>query len=518
MKKRVLLFFCIAFIGMTAKVQSQCNIAFDNLIIQPVGAPVPVGGGKCKYTFNAQFDMTSNNGFKYLFFHSWLAADYPSPPIFDCNNSNAQDPGTNAELGTAIDQAGKSFLDIGFINIPTQADGSTIALTFASTYPHDNSVVLLHPGEPNNAAITATRTKIGATNTYHFVVNNITVIVNQACGGGVLTKTDIWGTNSNAADPKAQCYICGIDQNFGDPTITGFKNCGVPARQYNITISTVDPVVDDLTYKVYLDVNGNGTLETGTDQLAYTSPVINISAPGGPAPDSYVSGLISLPAPYSNSQPWSEMGYLVLVEFVAPTTKNDVVKFLPHPGCIGLPVEFKSFIAARNRSSVLLKWETASERNNSGFAVERNVSGSWEQIAWVPTQAVNGNSDITLTYTYTDLNYTKGISQYRIRQVDMDAKSKYSEIRSVRGEGQLGKTIVYPNPSHNGKVNVVFEDAAVTRDVTVADMNGRTIRQIKGVTNNNITIENLVPGMYTIRIVAPETGEQVVEKVVVNKH
>ena len=44
---------------------------------------------------------------------------------------------------------------------------------------------------------------------------------------------------------------------------------------------------------------------------------------------------------------------------------------------IGLPVSFKSFNAARNRSSVSLKWETASEQNNSGFAIERNTKGAW---------------------------------------------------------------------------------------------------------------------------------------------
>ncbi len=182
-----------------------------------------------------------------------------------------------------------------------------------------------------------------------------------------------------------------------------------------------------------------------------------------------------------------------------------------------LPVEFNSFTAARSNSAVILKWETAMEKNNSGFAIERNVNGSWQQIGWLPTQALNGNSDALLTYTYMDNNNIKGISQYRIRQVDFDARSTFSAIRSVRGEGQLGKTIVYPNPSNNGKVNVVFEDASVTREIAVTDMSGRMVRQMKGITNNNITIENLNPGMYTIRIVAIETGEQVVEKIVVNK-
>lgn len=165
----------------------------------------------------------------------------------------------------------------------------------------------------------------------------------------------------------------------------------------------------------------------------------------------------------------------------------------------------------------MIKWETAMEKNNSGFAIERNVNGSWEQIAWVPTQAMNGNSDALLTYTYTDQNNIKSVTQYRIRQVDFDARATFSPIRSVRGEGQLGKTIIYPNPSHSGKVNVVFEDASGTREISVMDISGRMVRQIKGITNNNSTIENLNPGMYTIRIVAVETGEQVVEKVVVNK-
>jgi hypothetical protein len=182
-----------------------------------------------------------------------------------------------------------------------------------------------------------------------------------------------------------------------------------------------------------------------------------------------------------------------------------------------LPVIFQSFTAARNHSNVLLKWETSLEQNSSGFAVERNINGTWEQIAFVPSQAVGGNSSDLLSYQYVDLNNNKGITQYRIRQVDFDNKSKYTEVRSVRGDGQLGKVIVYPNPSMDGKVNVSFEDATTSREVSLYDMSGRTLKQWKAVTSNNITIENLTPGMYTLRVVMPETGEQVVNKIVVNK-
>jgi hypothetical protein len=186
-------------------------------------------------------------------------------------------------------------------------------------------------------------------------------------------------------------------------------------------------------------------------------------------------------------------------------------------GCLPLPVHFRSFTAARNHSNVLLKWETTFELNSDGFAVERNTRGVWEEIAYIPSQAANGNSDALLTYTYNDLNNLKGVSQYRIRQVDLDGKAKNSDIRAVRGEGQLGNTIVYPNPTSDGRVTVVFEDASVKRDVSVIDMTGRVIKQFKGITNNNIQIDNLTPGVFSLRIVIPETGEQSVEKIVVNK-
>jgi hypothetical protein len=183
-----------------------------------------------------------------------------------------------------------------------------------------------------------------------------------------------------------------------------------------------------------------------------------------------------------------------------------------------LPVSFASFTAARSSSVVSLKWTTVTESNNFGFEIQRLIgTGGWQTLSFIASQAVGGNSSSDLTYTYTDLNQTKGISQYRIKQIDIDRRSKYSEIRAVRGEGQKGKTIIYPNPSNDGKVRVVFEDADAIRDVSVADISGRIIKQMKAVTSNNILIENLTAGIYTVRIVNNETSEQEVQKFVVNK-
>jgi hypothetical protein len=511
MKKLLFSFIAFAILATGTKLYGQCDLALNNLQIQIIGTPVVLGPNKCEVTFNAQFDIAVNGGFKVLYFHSWLATDYPATPIFDCGNSNAQNPGTIAELGSTVDQISKSFMDIGFVNVPTTGALNVVQpLTFSTSFIHSPTVALTQP--TNSPGLVASKYFNGTAD--HYTVNNIKVVINSSCANTISVKTDIWGSNSNAPDPKAQCYICALPQFFNDPTINGLKNCNSP-RQYFVNISTADATVKNVTYKVYLDVNGNGSLETGTDILAFTSPTIQISAPGGVGPDSYSSGFISLPTPYHNTQPYSDYNYLVLVE--GASLSNSVLKSFADPGCIPLPVNFKSFTAIRNRSNVLLKWETSSEYNSSGFAIERNTgNNAWQEISFVPTQATGGNSSSSLVYQYTDLNTLKGVSQYRIRQVDMDNKSKLSEIRSVRGDGQPGKTLLYPNPSSDGRVNIVFEEKNVTRDIAITDMNGRVVRQLKAITSNNVSIENLVSGIYSIRILAIETGEQVVEKIVIN--
>lgn len=185
--------------------------------------------------------------------------------------------------------------------------------------------------------------------------------------------------------------------------------------------------------------------------------------------------------------------------------------------CLPLPVNFKSFSAERTGSNVMLKWETITEDNSTGFAIDRNNGNGWTEIGFVITQAAGGYSNSILTYNYTDINNSRGITQYRLRQMDRDNRARYSAIRSVRGENQKGNTIVYPNPSFDGKINVFFEDVTGTRDLVLTDMNGRILKKWSGYTDNSLKIDNLVPGMYSLRIVLRETGEQTVQKLVISK-
>jgi hypothetical protein len=180
-----------------------------------------------------------------------------------------------------------------------------------------------------------------------------------------------------------------------------------------------------------------------------------------------------------------------------------------------LPVVFSAFSLNRINTAVSVKWETVTEISNSGFNLERNNNGTWEPVAFVRSKADGGNSSSRLNYEYTDINNSKTVSQYRIKQVDHNGEYKYSEVRAVRGMEQDAKTMVFPNPSSNGTVNVVFADATV-RDIVLTDMAGRTVKQWNAYSNNSLQVNNLVPGMYTLRSFDRETAAQQVQKIVIN--
>jgi hypothetical protein len=517
--KKILLFLIVicAFASMnTAK--AQCEIDIANVGITKTGGPVDTtisGSPNCRYTFDASFDIIANNGFKYLFFHSWRTPDYVAS--FNCvAHTPSADIPTFATLGTAINSPNKSFLDFGFIGLGDSTFTTVpknVTPNIATAYPAGGGVIL------NYAGATATVYRKGTSDTLHFDVKNITVVLSGVCSPLGSVSTDIWGSNSNSGVPKAQCYICGRVQNFDNPGISLQKTCttdvltGKSVNVWEAGLQTSPNAGATVVLKVYIDKDNDNIKEPGTtqDTLIYTSAPIVLGAN-----DFQSVGPIQLPSPYCCIAPWAYYGIYITATVTGFT--NDLVSPIVKQGCATLPIKLRSFEANRNRSNVDLKWVTEIEDNNKGFYVERMLSnGGWEEITFVASQATNGNSKSPLTYVLSDFNNTKGISQYRLRQVDIDGREAYSQVRSVRGEGQKSNTIIYPNPSGDGKVNIVFEGANSIRDVSLMDVSGKTLKQWKGVTNNNIHIDNLNAGFYTVRIVNLETGEQVVEKFIVNK-
>lgn len=88
-----------------------------------------------------------------------------------------------------------------------------------------------------------------------------------------------------------------------------------------------------------------------------------------------------------------------------------------------VPVELISFTSIVKDNDVTLNWKTATETNNSGFAIERK-SGQKEfsQVAFVPGR---GTTTEPVIYSYTDLDLNSGTYTYRLKQIDLDGTFSY---------------------------------------------------------------------------------------------
>jgi hypothetical protein len=106
-----------------------------------------------------------------------------------------------------------------------------------------------------------------------------------------------------------------------------------------------------------------------------------------------------------------------------------------------LPVELKSFDATAQRNAVLLKWATASEKNNGAFEIQRSASGvAFETVARV---AGAGNSSQGHRYEWLDMYPLPKVSYYRLRQTDYDGSESYSPVVTMHAPQEL---TLYPNP------------------------------------------------------------------------
>jgi len=110
-----------------------------------------------------------------------------------------------------------------------------------------------------------------------------------------------------------------------------------------------------------------------------------------------------------------------------------------------IPVEFISFSASVSKNSVLLSWSTATETNNLGFEVEKQIGSRWQRIGFVKGK---GTSTELNTYSFSDKSVSAGTYSYRLKQIDFNGSFEYSDVINVNIGSPLSFKLNqnYPNP------------------------------------------------------------------------
>jgi hypothetical protein len=164
-----------------------------------------------------------------------------------------------------------------------------------------------------------------------------------------------------------------------------------------------------------------------------------------------------------------------------------------------LPVTLLSFTAQAGNGMAILKWATASEQNNKGFEIERSADGNnWSRIEFVASQAVNGNSSTREDYVYTDRAPLAGKNYYRLKQVDLDGRYKYSPVSMVTFSPALNITVA-PNPVQD---ELRIEGLKGKNKIHITNVSGQIIRTISVEKEQILLIDmsRYVPGVYFLSI------------------
>jgi hypothetical protein len=183
-----------------------------------------------------------------------------------------------------------------------------------------------------------------------------------------------------------------------------------------------------------------------------------------------------------------------------------------------LAVQLNSFSTSRSGINVNITWATNYEITNSGFEIQRrnHSQTNFEAIAFVNSKATNGTSPSPNIYSYTDLNNSTAVSYYRIKQISLDGKTRYTEIHPVDGSKTKAKTLVYPNPSATLVTNVIFTTND-SRNIQVIDMVGRVVKSWSHYSGQELKIISLKPGIYSVSINNTMTSEKETVRLVITQ-
>jgi hypothetical protein len=449
-----------------------CTITATN--ISSVATKVETIGGNCVTTVNVTLDLGHNGGLKWV-------------PMYFYDGS--------IPSGVCGTTPSSSSNPLAFILL--QYNGGT-NFTISSTSV--NSIV------PQTGYSVTTSAITGGTR-----INIIGFKITKP-GSCTTSNTAVYIGAENASTPGVKCYASSSLTTY-QVRISGKVDCTAP-RNYDLIVDTdyspggvSTPISGN--YEVYIDVNSNGLIDDGPSSLVASSTLFGTTV---------LTPTLNRFTSFDNFYGSSLNGDVL-------TSKNLLARVIPTtPGiaaltgglansCATLPVSMKSFNVKKQTGKVSLTWETADESNNKGFDVQRRLNnGQYETVAFVPAKAINGGG---ATYSYDDQSLLPdGSIYYRLRQVDNDEQSRYSDIRMIHNNTKKLNVSVYPNPS-NGAATLILPEAAGSMDITIEDYTGRTVQRWTSYNSNNLQINQLRPGIYMIRVQSKESGEQTVQRLMV---
>jgi hypothetical protein len=173
-----------------------------------------------------------------------------------------------------------------------------------------------------------------------------------------------------------------------------------------------------------------------------------------------------------------------------------------------LDINLLSFNGLRKNNATVLTWQTASEKNNAGFTIERSTDGyTFEPIGFV--KGTNTSTTVK-TYDFTDEGLLSiGTNYYRLAWENEFNKTANSKIIAVQTSENKAQIIAFPNPVRD-VLTVKLPDFKSNSTIELTNAQGQIVATIEN--NAQLNVAHLTAGVYFLR--AKFDGNTVVQKIV----
>lgn len=176
-----------------------------------------------------------------------------------------------------------------------------------------------------------------------------------------------------------------------------------------------------------------------------------------------------------------------------------------------LPVNLTDFSVTKSGSNALLNWKTSFESNTDHFEIERSYDGV--NFNAIGSKQAAGNSSTDVYYQFIDpISLSSGNIYYRLKTLDMDAKSSYSKIVVLRlNGGNVKNFTVYPNPFTNNLKVEINSDKETAVTIRISNALGQPVINRNVILQKGVNVvvlsselQSLKPGMHLMEIISED--------------
>jgi hypothetical protein len=187
-----------------------------------------------------------------------------------------------------------------------------------------------------------------------------------------------------------------------------------------------------------------------------------------------------------------------------------------------LPVKLLPLTIRKTNGNNSLSWKTAIEQNGTGFELQVSDDGiNFRTLAIVPTKAVNGNSNVELSYSYIDKNIYPARVYYMLHAIDKSGNripGNIAYIDPIRITG-LHVVNVFPNPAKNEVTVRLHTSLNSEFNMEIINIAGKTLQQFgsylkAGEHKIKLDISAIPAGSYIIKFIGNGVDKPVFTKLV----